>query len=822
MIDTSILDCDVFELADLAFDAYPEPVAFEDFGPYQIGREPIGRGGMGEVFLAHDHAAGRHVAVKFLRAVSPEPDLRTRFDHEIRMLAQLEHPFIARLYDIGIHPSGAPYFVMEYVEGKPLDQFCREHNCSLEQRLRLFRCVCEAVQYAHSRLIVHRDLKPSNILVNADGSPKLLDFGIAKQLENMAEPVTQTQTAVRFTRAYAAPEQIRREQIGVYTDVYALGVVLYELVAGKHPYHLEDRAPGEAELIITGETEPPKPSVSANRIAASRAIWKDLDVLCLKALKKDVHRRYRSVTELIQEIERILKNEPLQARPDSFAYRTRKFLVRNRTAVLAASAAAALIAAVVGFYTWRLANAGNLTLAEAARTRRVEQFLENLFEGEDPDNGPAAELRVLTLLDHGVRQAQAVKGDPMFQAQLYQTLGTIYHSLGNFDRADPLLNSALKIRNTLPGRKGTADVMIALADLRIDQEQLPDAEKLIRAALAIYARVPASTVPMGHAMAALGSVYEERGDYTKAIDTLNQALSLEAGPENLKERTETLTLLGDAYLYTNRYSTADVIFRQTLVNYQQIYGPMHIRVGSAHIDLGHIQANLGNYPEAEKHYRQALVIARSWGGKDSQATVMPESYLAQAVDLQGRYKEGEALLQHALTVVEHAPGDNERRIGFIMGDLAYVALQTGDFKKAEADNKREVEIFRTIYGPRHQFTAKALRNLGTVYTAEGRYPDAENVLRQALDIYTQALPSGALNIGIAQVELGRVLLREKRYHEAEPYSLAGYEVIKQQAKPSLDYLRSARADLIEIYSALNQPGKAAQFQEPLTSAAARR
>ena len=205
MIDESILHRDLFKLADLAFDAYPEPVRFEDFGPYQISKEPLGRGGMGEVFLAYNHAARRQVAIKFLRAVWSEPDLGARFDQEIRLLGQLEHPFIARLYDVGIHPNGPPFFAMEYVEGEPLDQFCREHNYPVEQRLRLFRMVAEGVQYAHSRLVVHRDLKPSNILVKSDGTPKLLDFGIAKQLESLTETAAQTETHARFTCAYAAP-----------------------------------------------------------------------------------------------------------------------------------------------------------------------------------------------------------------------------------------------------------------------------------------------------------------------------------------------------------------------------------------------------------------------------------------------------------------------------------------------------------------------------------------------------------------------------------------------------------------------------------------
>ncbi|MGI8744055.1 MAG: serine/threonine protein kinase [Bryobacteraceae bacterium] len=248
----SILDSDAFEVAKRMLDSLPEPIRFEDFGPYRIERL-IGKGGMGEVFLAKNEAADRWVAIKSLRHEWAEPGLRERFTREIKTLGRLEHSYIARLYEAGVHPNGTPYFVMEYVEGKPLDEYCRERKCSVEERLRLFYSVCEAVQYAHSRLVVHRDLKPSNIFIKEDGTPKLLDFGIAKQLENLDEAGSQTQTELRFTRAYAAPEQLRREPVGVYTDVYTLGVILYELLAQKPPFDFEECTPVEAEIIITSE-----------------------------------------------------------------------------------------------------------------------------------------------------------------------------------------------------------------------------------------------------------------------------------------------------------------------------------------------------------------------------------------------------------------------------------------------------------------------------------------------------------------------------------------------------------------------------------------
>ena len=305
--------------------------------PAQLGRYRIksllGEGGMGVVYLAERDDLGHLVAIKVLRDAWMSPARRERFASEQRTLAQLNHPSIARLYDADALPDGTPWFVMEYVEGVPLTEYCARQACSIEVRLRLFRDVCEAVQHAHLHAVIHRDLKPSNILVRADGDVRLLDFGIAKQLDRFDAPVDQTRTGLRLmTPAYAAPEQIRGERVGIYTDVYSLGVVLYELLPGRLPFDVTGMTPGEAERMLL-EKEPEKPSAIAPKGEAS---WSDLDVLCLTAMHKDSQRRYRSVEALIRDIDHYLAGEPLEARPDTWGYRAGKFVGRNRRSVTAA------------------------------------------------------------------------------------------------------------------------------------------------------------------------------------------------------------------------------------------------------------------------------------------------------------------------------------------------------------------------------------------------------------------------------------------------------------------------------------------------------
>src|SRR6202050_2036015 len=485
----SFLDRDIAQVAhEVLNDPSPFSIPSKAFGRYRIIKA-LGEGGMGVVYLAEREDLGSSVAIKILRDAWLSPARRERFAIEQRTLAQLNHPSIARLYDAGTSEDGTPFFVMEYVEGVPLTDFCKQHQCSIPELLRLFRAVCEAVLYAHQRAVIHRDLKPTNIFVKGDGSVRLLDFGIAKHLQNLGEPVDQTMTGLRLmTPAYAAPQQIRGEQAGIQSDVYSLGVVLYELLAGRLPFDLSSRTPSGAEKLLT-QREAEKPSTVAtkvsasaqqnkNMVSASNHEWADLDVLCLTAMHKDPTRRYQSVEALIRDIDHYLKSEPLEARPDTLRYTLDKFVRRNWQAVSAAALVLAIVVGLMIFYTVRLTKARNAALAQAARTQRIQSFMLNLFQGGDPTVGPADDLRVVTLLDRGAQEAHSLDAEPAVQVDLYETLGGIYQKLGKFGPADSLLQSALEKRNSIfgPDSVETAKSLLALGSLRDAQAQYDDAE----------------------------------------------------------------------------------------------------------------------------------------------------------------------------------------------------------------------------------------------------------------------------------------------------------------------------------------------------------
>ncbi|HEY4949477.1 MAG TPA: tetratricopeptide repeat protein [Candidatus Acidoferrales bacterium] len=828
----SLLDGDVAEVASqILDDSSPGSLPFKEFGPYKI-KQALGEGGMGVVYLAEREDLGNEVAIKILRDAWVSPARRERFNAEQRTLAQLNHPSIARLYDADTSPDGTPFFVMEYVQGVPLTNFCKAQKCSIPARLRLFRAVCEAVLYAHQHAVIHRDLKPSNILVKADGSIRLLDFGISKHLENLGELVDQTITGLRMmTPAYAAPEQIRGQQIGIQSDVYSLGVVLYELLAGRLPFELSDCTPAQAEKILT-EQEAEKPSTVAKKeasaaeangvaVVASRTAWADLDVLCLTAMHKDPQRRYQSVEALIRDVDHYLDGEPLEARPDTWHYTLGKFVRRHWQLVSASAAMFLLLVGLVIFYTVRLTRARNAAVTQAARTQRIQRFMLNLFQGGDPSAGPADDLRVVTLLDRGVQEARSLDAEPAVQAELYETLGGIYQKLGKLEQADSLMESALAKREALygPDSTETAKGLLALGSLRAAEARYSDAERLIRQALDRDKRhLPANDPAVAKAMLALGGVLEDRGNYDQSIAILEQTVQLYSAPgSEPADLADSLYELANAHFYAGHYQRSEEINERILTMYKQIYGERHPRVADVLINLGAIRLDLGHYPEAEQYDRQALDIVQGWYGKDNPETATDLTILARSLVYQKRFDEASDLLQQSLAIKERTFGKVHPSVASTLNELGSVALQEGKYDPAEQYFERMADIYRTEYGEQHYLFATALSNLASVYTAQQQWTRAEKLYRQAIPIYTESQSPTHINTGIARIKLGRTLLRQQRFAEAEAESHAGYDILVTQMDPKVSWLMNARKDLAAEYEGLNQPEQAAKFRAEIAA-----
>ena len=817
----TVIDRGLADAALQLLDRSTAPLPSERFGPYRL-TGLLGEGGMGVVYRAERDDLGSVAAIKVLRDATLSPSRRDRFAHEQRILASLNHPAIAQLHDADVLPNGTPWFAMEYVEGVPITDHCARTRASLANRLRLFRSVCEAVQHAHRHLIIHRDLKPSNILVREDGSVKLLDFGIAKPLETLDADTTRTGLRL-MTPAYAAPEQFRGEQVGIHTDVYALGVVLYELLAGRVPFDLAERTPAAAEAIVTQE-EPARPSTvssvaRAPAPLAGRAQWADLDVLVLTAMHKDPQRRYGTVDALIRDVDHFLAGEPLEARPDTLAYRLDKFVRRHRRGVASAAAAATLIIALSAFYTVGITRARDTAVAEATRTQRIQRFLVSLFQGGDEAAGPADSLRVVTLIDRGVQEARSLNAEPGVQAQLLETLGTVSTQLGQLDRADTLLRQSLDHRREQYGADN-ADVaqgMLALAALRNAQAQFDTAERLTRDALDMSRRHLAPDHPqIAEATAALGMALENKGSYADAIKVYEEAVRLRSGKrDTTPELAAAMTGLVNNYFYLGNYAVADSLGKIVLALSRKLYGEHHPHVADDLINLGAIQYELGKYAEAEKFDREALAIQKAWYGPNHYATASALTMVGRAMRPQNKMHEADSVLREALAIKERTLGPMHPSVASTLNDIALIALVREHYAEAESSYVRVIDIYRKAYNGKHYYIGIGLANLASVYMAKGDNVRAERGFHEALAMYAQTLPPTHLNVGIATIKLGRSLLRQHKYAEAAKESEAGYDIVLKQTDPSIGWLTNARKDLVAAYDSLGMPQKAARYAAEL-------
>jgi serine/threonine-protein kinase len=826
-----LLDSSLDETARAVLDFGPLPSLVErEIGPYRLLKF-LGEGGMGIVYLAERTDIGGQVAIKLLRDAWFSPMRRQRFRIEQLTLAQLNHPGIARIYDSNTLEDGTPWFVMEYAEGLPLTEYWSKHGTDVRDCLKLLRRVCEAVQFAHSHAIIHRDLKPSNILVSDAGDVKLLDFGIAKQLNSEESQEYRTVTGLRMmTLAYAAPEQLRGDAVGVYTDVYSLGVMLYELLTGKLPQRQLEFVAGGAKPEDV-EIEKTSAVVSREKPAMlsqlSKAEWTDLDVLSLKALQPDPARRYSTVDALSRDLDALMEGRPLEARPNKISYTIGKFVRRNRRSLAAIAAMFLLIAVTVTFYTVRLERARNEALREAARTSAIQQFTESLFDGGDKSAGPAVDLKAVQLLDRGRLQAASLGSDPEMQSDMEETLGGIYQKLGKLDLAEPLLVSALAERRKLSGGddRKVAESLVALGLLRKDQGKLDEAETLVRQGMEMSQRTLSASSPDNaradslHAMVAMGTVLEVRAKYDQAKQVLEAALKLQPqGSDSTSATAENLTELANVTFYQGQYDLSEKLNKQALEIDQHLLGNENPAAAQELNNLGAIEMNRGNYSASEAYYRRALAITEAWYGIDHPETAANMTALAQPLTFDKHEAEAQSLLEHALEIQKRVNGPVNATVATTQNQLGILAFQGKQLDAAQSYFTAARDNWKQLFGDQYPSVAVAYSNLGSVCLEKKDLPCAEKMYRDAVK-RLDASSANSLNDNVAHLKLGRALLREGRYAEAEPESLFGYNGLVKNVAPNDRFLTVARKDLAAIYDGLHNAEKAARFRNELEAAA---
>jgi serine/threonine-protein kinase len=593
----------------------------ETLGPYRV-LEELGAGGMGSVFLAEraDDQYRMQVAVKVIRPGLDTPDLVDRMRQERQILANLNHPYIAHLLDGGTTEDGAPFVVMEYVDGVPIDRYCDDHALSIRQRIALFLKVCDAAHYAHRNLIIHRDLKPSNLLVTTDGTPKLLDFGIAKVLnpDTFPQEMSQTQAgAWMLTPQYASPEQIRGEELTTSSDIYSLGILLYRLLSGAVPYRLEGKSMGAVERIVC-ERAIPAPSEMAPQ-SEKRLLRGDLDSIVLKALEKDPEQRYASVERLADDLRRHLAGLPVSVRGTVFGYRARRFLRRHRTAFLTAMAVFLLLVLVITFYTIRLKQERDEARRLADQLRHFTDFIEEVVKNSDPSETQAREVTVREMVEAMVHRNQALDDEPALRAAVMHEVGGLYRSLALYSEAETQLREALEIRRRLhpAPHLEVADSANDLGEVLYFAGQLEEAEALITEAWQLRRRLldPADPLTV-NSQNNLAAVLEARGEYDRA-EPIFRAVLAQRQAHNAAPNVETAEALNN--LAAVRWSQgalgeAETLYRQALSIKTQLYEAPHRDIATAMNNLAALLSDREDHPAARDLFQQALDMNRALYG----------------------------------------------------------------------------------------------------------------------------------------------------------------------------------------------------------------
>ena len=643
----------------------PPEAAGAAVGRYRLLR-PLGRGGMGSVYLAEraDGAFEQRVALKLLRRGLDTDDVLARFRAERQILASLAHPHIARLLDGGASADGRPYLVMEHVEGEPITAWCDARRLSTEARLRLFCAVGRAVQYAHGNLVVHRDLKPSNILVTGDGEPRLLDFGIAKVLDEAPADAPHTRTGARLlTPEYASPEQLRGEPVGTASDVYQLGVLLFRLLAGVHPFAGEggDAPPptrATAPLPSEAVLRAPDPAAlaatmgqpSAQRLRAR--LRGDLDTIVRRALHPEAERRYTTAGQLVEDVERHLAGRPVLARPDTALYRTRTFVRRNAAGVLVAAALLVLLAGyavTVTAQARRLAAERDLARAEAAEVEQLSYFLVELFWGGDPREPMKEPATGRLLLDEAHRRVLRMDERPGVQARMLDALGRVYYMLGDYAQASGLLERALANQRRVHAgpHHDVADALASLGFLRSLQGDHADAEALDREAAAIYRELGRTDYPQfASILKQLALTLAERGAHAEAEALAREGLALRRaalGPDHAEVATS-LATLGHVLERAGRHAEALPAHEDALRIRRRIYPAEHALVSASLRDVGGALRHAGDLPRAERLLRDALAMQHRLLGDGHPELAVTRDLLADVLRARGASVERDTLL----------------------------------------------------------------------------------------------------------------------------------------------------------------------------------
>jgi len=780
-------------------------------GPYKL-LERLGSGGMAEVWLAErdDEVLHQKVAIKLLHPLVGN-NAAERFRSERHILGALRHDGIAKILDAGVAPGTPPYLVLEYVDGVPITDYCRQQRLSLRARLQLFREICDAVGYAHRRLIVHRDLKPSNILVTQAGRVKLVDFGIAKLLDPAVISLTDvpmTKTGLfLMTPDYAAPEQVRGEEITTATDVYGLGVLLYELLAGKKPFDLQGKPASEVERIVC-DTGPEKPSteIRPGGKPQDSARWYkrlrgDLDTIVLKAMRREPDSRYATVQDFADDVGRYLDGLPVAARPATLTYRTRKFVRRNRIGVAAAVLVSLAVLTGIATTTWQ----ANTARSEAARAQAVNDFLFQLFEGADPERNPGEPLTALDLLDAGAEKVNSLQAGPSAQVDMLRILGTLYGKLGEVEKGEAFLRQAVNQATTSLGPHSSVALKarVALAVHLTSVGDPLEAEAILQKLLKDGAgdeTVAAQTW--------IGVAFMKRGNYEQAETHFRLAIERSSMNREDSQSDAARMELGNLLMHQERWEEAEETLRQVASSRAAELGHDHVDVAIVLWNLAELMLKTARFADAEQLHGEILGIRRNIYPNGHPDIARSLGQLAAAVQRQGRFEEAGKLYQEAVDAWDQRFGRANPSLGEIFANLAALRYRLGDLQGAVKYQSNALSIWYEIWGTQDDnMVAAGLNNLGVMHRELGAYDEADRYINEALAMRRRLHGDGHATVGMSLANLGRLRMLEGRLDDAERYSVEGLAICENQLPQGHPALLGAQ---MTAGAVLVERGKAAE------------
>ncbi|MGN8225965.1 serine/threonine-protein kinase [Gracilimonas sp. BCB1] len=750
-------------------------------GSYII-KEKIGEGGMGSVYRAEREGKDftHEVAVKIIQKHRATKENIQRFRREQQILANLKHTGVARLYDGGLTEEGFPFIIMEYVDGSPITAYCREQNCSVKEKIELFKKVLSAVQYAHENLTIHRDLKPDNILVDRHGNVKILDFGISKLLEDDDIDLTRTNAQV-LTLRYASPEQIKNGVITTASDIYSLGIILYKLLTGKEPFKLDKLTRYQVEKVIV-EKEPPTPS-SIVEGGLKTKLKGDIDAILMKAIRKEPESRYRTANDFINDLNHYFEGLPVTAREDSFRYRANKFMRRHKQGVAVFSGIVLLISALVGFYTWRITQERNQAQLEAEKARQVTEYIKEIFRVNDPTEAQieARDLNAIQLLNNGLERVNRLQSQPAIQSELMIVISDVFYGIGEYQTADSLLQASLIIQKQLYGESSpqTAKTYHNLGIVKRKLGHLDQAIEHGEIALNLFKKASGTdNTLLANVTAELGSNYEEKGNADKALTLFNESLSYYYKNNRTISRLDNQNIastsrsLGRLLAKQGENQRAEELLQNTYRINKDFFGDEDLKVAYSANDLGTFYMNINEYEESYPLFEESIRIKKKFLEENHPSFASTYNNMAVLQEKMGNFSVAESLYNKTLSLVKVVFGQRHPATVATLSNMGSLERRRGNFARSESLYTEVLKLDQQIFGDQHRYIGTDLYNIaiikhltGNLYTADSLFNESASILKATLppshpDLIKTLIDHGKLALDLEDSQKATQLLTE--------------------------------------------------------------